>query len=121
MIERSLRQTNTCAIKVTSSGPLKHLHTSVDPTPFTFNEIIWCTSASCQRWISSSTPLKTTPEGFIEVNEYYQTSVPFIFAAGDCATNPLSPRPKAGVFAVRAGPFIRQVRRELGFHRDVRD
>ena len=70
--------------------------------------MLWCTSATTQGWIKDNTPLVTTEGGFVKVNEFYQTSVPTIFAAGDCASNPSNPRPKAGVFAVRAGPFIRQ-------------
>ena len=48
----------------------------------------------------------TVSDGFIAVNEYLQSSDPVIFAAGDCAHLSTSPRPKAGVYAVREAPIL---------------
>lgn len=67
-----------------------------------FDECFWCTNASAQAWLGS-TGLHLDSGGFIKVNQKMQTSDPKIFAGGDIVRLP-SPRPKAGVFAVRAGP-----------------
>jgi selenide,water dikinase len=45
-------------------------------------------------------------DGFLSVGATLQTSDPLIFAAGDCAHLAHAPRPKAGVFAVRAAPVL---------------
>ncbi|QFS82612.1 Selenide, water dikinase [Roseivivax sp. THAF40] len=44
--------------------------------------------------------------GFLSVSARLQSSDPAIFAAGDCAHLAHAPRPKAGVFAVRAAPIL---------------
>jgi selenide, water dikinase len=45
-------------------------------------------------------------DGYLTLNEHLQTSDTAIFAAGDCAHLAHAPRPKAGVFAVRATPVL---------------
>lgn len=53
--------------------------------------------------------------GFIQIDEFLRsTNDPSIFATGDCAHMAKSPRPKAGVFAVRQAPYLlRNIRAEL--------
>lgn len=45
-------------------------------------------------------------DGFLTVSASLQTCDPAIFAAGDCAHLAFAPRPKAGVYAVRAAPIL---------------
>ena len=45
-------------------------------------------------------------DGFLTVDRFLRTSNHVIFAAGDCAHMADSPRPKAGVFAVRQAPVL---------------
>ena len=45
-------------------------------------------------------------DGYITVDADLRSSDPAIFAAGDCAHLATSPRPKAGVFAVREAPVL---------------
>lgn len=45
-------------------------------------------------------------DGYLRVDAMLRTSDPAIFAAGDCAHLSHAPRPKAGVFAVRAAPVL---------------
>lgn len=44
--------------------------------------------------------------GFLRVGPSLQTSDPAVYAVGDCAHLTHAPRPKAGVFAVRAAPVL---------------
>ncbi|MCR8723756.1 selenide, water dikinase SelD [Frigidibacter sp. ROC022] len=58
-----------------------------------------------QRWLEQTgLPLS---DGFIDVDASLQVvDHPGLFACGDCANLTASPRPKAGVFAVRAAPVL---------------
>jgi len=55
-------------------------------------------------WIAE-TGLAVT-RGFIAVDPSLQSSDPSVFAAGDCADLIETPRPKAGVYAVREAPIL---------------
>jgi selenide,water dikinase len=60
--------------------------------------------ARAQGWLAG-TGLDLT-DGFLTVDRFLRTSDPMIFASGDCAHMATSPRPKAGVFAVRQAPVL---------------
>lgn len=67
---------------------------------------VWVAGAGAPA-IFRESGLATDAAGFLAIDDYLQsTSSPGIFAAGDCATQVSDPRPKAGVFAVRAGPVL---------------
>jgi selenide,water dikinase len=70
------------------------------------DRIVWATSAAAAPWPAAS-GLACDRDGFVEVDDHLRsTSHPFVFAAGDCASQRGQPRPKSGVFAVRQGPVL---------------
>ena len=80
-----------------------------------FTHCVWATGAGAHDLafqLHEHQGLEVTEHGWIQVQDTLQsTSHPFVFAAGDCASiqvgNGKSP-PKAGVYAVRAGPILIQ-------------
>ncbi|WP_293575997.1 selenide, water dikinase SelD [Phaeobacter sp.] len=60
--------------------------------------------AKAQGWIGASD--LTQQDGFLLVDAHLQTSDTDVFAAGDCVALTPSPRPKAGVYAVRQAPVL---------------
>ena len=67
---------------------------------------LWAAGAGAPE-IFAESGLATDAKGFLAIDDTLQsTSHPGIFAAGDCASRVRNPLPKAGVFAVRAGPVL---------------
>lgn len=64
---------------------------------------LWCTQAGAASWLASS-GLPTDAAGFLAVNGFLQSDggPPNVFGAGDTVSMTQHPRPKAGVYAVRA-------------------
>jgi selenide,water dikinase len=82
----------------------QNILTLSDGTLIPFDTCLWSTQAGATGWLESSN-LPTDERGFLRVNEYLQAEggPENVFGAGDCTTNVANPRPKAGVYAVRAG------------------
>jgi len=81
-----------------------HIHSKQQK--IAYDKVFYCTQASAADWLKQ-TPLNLTEDGFIQVNEKLQsTSHDNLFAAGDIAHQSAHPRPKAGVYAVRAAPVL---------------
>lgn len=76
--------------------------------------VIAATGTAAAPWLRES-GLKTDKDGFILVNDQLQSvSHANVFAVGDCATMQHYPRPKSGVYAVKAGPPLDEnLRRSL--------
>ena len=79
-----------------------------------FDACFLVTQVAAPGWLAD-TGLDLDDHGFVTVTPTLQsTSHPYIFAAGDIAAVSHSPRPKAGVFAVRAGKILaRNLRRYI--------
>ena len=73
---------------------------------FASDAVFWATGGASQAWIRAS-GFSTDERGFLLTNDRMQSvSHPDVFGVGDCASVEGKPRPKAGVFAVRAGPCL---------------
>jgi selenide,water dikinase len=68
--------------------------------------VLWATQAAPPDWLATS-GLALDEGGFLAVGETLQSrSHPEVFAVGDVAALTHAPRPKSGVYAVRAGPVL---------------
>ncbi len=114
-VESSFKKFNIklCAGFSVSSVEKNILH-SKDARQESFNHLFWCTQAAAPKWPAQS-GLSCNEEGFVSVNAHLQAiDNPDVFAAGDIAHMDSNPRPKAGVYAVRQGPYLfENLRRRL--------
>lgn len=73
---------------------------------FATDAVFWTAGSAAHPWISAS-GLATDARGYLLMSDLLQSvSHPEVFGAGDCAAEQGHPVPKAGVFAVRAGPAL---------------
>lgn len=73
---------------------------------FATDAVFWAAGAAAHPWIAAS-GLATDSRGFLLTTDLLQSVTHAeVFGAGDCATGQGHPVPKAGVFAVRAGPVL---------------
>lgn len=75
-----------------------------DGTIIGANFVVGAAGATPHEWVKDC-GLKLNG-GFIEVNRALETSASGVFAVGDCAHMTFTPRPKAGVYAVRQAPVL---------------
>lgn len=79
---------------------------SPDGATLACDACVWCTHGVAPPWLAAS-GIATDASGCVTVDARLRSvSHGTVFAAGDCAHLSASPRPKAGVFAVRAGPVL---------------
>jgi pyridine nucleotide-disulfide oxidoreductase family protein len=103
-LERLLHARNVRLIVDDAVEVGRHTVLLADGGELTSDMTLAATGAAASEWPATA-GLACDDRGFIAVNQYLQsTSHPFVFAAGDCATTIANPRPKSGVYAVRAGP-----------------
>lgn len=73
---------------------------------FATDAVFWVTGSTAQPWLAES-GLACDEHGFMLTNDLLQSpSHPNVLGAGDCVNELGHPLPKAGVFAVRAGPVL---------------
>jgi selenide,water dikinase len=90
------------ATRVTAIAPEAVTVAKGDPIGADF--VLTATGARPQAWLAETG--LDHDRGFLVTDARLQTSDPMIFAAGDCAQVRGAPRPRAGVFAVRAAPVL---------------
>jgi selenide,water dikinase len=70
------------------------------------DRIVLATTAAAAAWLAAS-GLACDAAGFVTVDAHLRSpSHPFVFAAGDCASQQGQAYPKSGLYAVRQGPVL---------------
>lgn len=93
--------------------------TLADGSAYSADYVLWTTGATAPSWFRD-TGLELDGRGFLSTRSTLQCQ-PFddVFAVGDCATLKETPRPKAGVFAVRQGPVLAKNLRNVLLRRAI--
>ncbi|MFM8354246.1 MAG: selenide, water dikinase SelD, partial [Gammaproteobacteria bacterium] len=80
--------------------------TAVDGRRIMADHVIWVTRADAPKWLAAS-GIAVDPTGFMRVDRTLRSlSHAAVFGAGDAVALEGQPRPKSGVYAVRAGPVL---------------
>jgi selenide,water dikinase len=116
---RSLRNRDVQVIAGTVRGFSEGRLALTDGSAPAFDGVIWATGVTAPRFLARS-GLACGPDGAVLTDPGLRSlSHDFVFAAGDCASLHESPRPKAGVWAVRAGPVLAANLREAAAGREI--
>jgi selenide,water dikinase len=98
---RGVRVHRDCRVRAVTADGLR-----CDDAVLPADEVLWVTQAGAPAWARDS-GLSVDADGFVEVGPTLQSvSHPDVFAAGDLAMFTHAPRPRSGVYAVRAGPVL---------------
>ncbi len=114
-LEREMQARNIAVYYNRRAIQLDHQNITLDDgTQLASDFTLMTTSATPPAWLAKSNIARDSA-GFIAVNASLQSlSHPDVFAAGDIATLSQHQRAKSGVYAVRAGPYLRDnIRRSL--------
>ncbi len=106
---------------VTAGAPMAGRLPLSDGSALEIDQALWATGVVGPALLADS-GLACDPRGCVQVGPTLESvSHPGIFAAGDCAVIGNAPRPKAGVWAVRAGaPLAENLRRRASGKEPVR-
>ena len=107
LVEKKLR---SCGAKIILGQAVLSVESEIltldNQQTVSFDACFLVTQVAAPDWLGAS-GLQLDKNGFLAVRETLQSVThPYIFAAGDVASISQAPRPKAGVFAVRAGKIL---------------
>ena len=107
LVEKKLR---SCGAKIILGQAVLSVESEIltldNQQTVSFDACFLVTQVAAPDWLGAS-GLQLDKNGFVAVRDSLQSEThPYVFAAGDVASISQAPRPKAGVFAVRAGKIL---------------
>ncbi|MDB4852241.1 selenide, water dikinase SelD [Alphaproteobacteria bacterium] len=107
LVEKKLR---SCGAKIILGQAVLSVESEIltldNQQTVSFDACFLVTQVAAPDWLGAS-GLQLNKSGFVAVRDSLQSEThPYVFAAGDVASISQAPRPKAGVFAVRAGKIL---------------